>query len=92
VRLRTIFTSHMASVLAAVAREGTGLAWLPRNLVDADIKAGKLVRAGDPKWDAPIQIELFRPRSRQNPAAEIMWSTVLEQNRASLEKSGEDLA
>jgi DNA-binding transcriptional LysR family regulator len=87
-RLRTVFTSHMATVLAAVAREGTGLAWLPRNLVEADLKSGRLVRAGEARWEAPIQIELFRPRSRQNPAAEVIWSSVLEHSRTG-EKSGE---
>ncbi len=87
VRLRTVFTSHMATVLAAVAREGTGLAWLPYELVEGDLQAGRLVRAGAAQWDAPIQIELFRPRPRQNPAAEAVWSIVLEQSRANPRKS-----
>ena len=33
--------------------------------------------------NAPIQIELSRPRPRQNPAAEAIWSSVMEQSRAS---------
>jgi DNA-binding transcriptional LysR family regulator len=81
VRLKTVFTSHMASVLAAVARDGTGLAWAPQNLVEADLKSGRLVRAGGPIWDAPIHIELFRPKSPQNPAAEAVWAKALEHNK-----------
>lgn len=95
VRLRTVFTSHMATVLAAVARDGNGLAWLPRNLVDDDLRSGRLVRAGDARWDAPIQIELFRPRSRQNPAAELVWNIALKQHRShqdSLEPAEEDVS
>jgi LysR family transcriptional regulator, hypochlorite-specific transcription factor HypT len=88
VRLRTVFTSHMATVLAAVARDGSGVAWLPRSLVEAELASGALVRAGGPKWDAPIQIELFRPRSRQNPAAEVVWSIVAEHCRGSQTRPG----
>ena len=87
VRLKTVFTSHMASVLAAVARDGTGLAWAPRNLVESDLKSGRLVRAGDTTWDAAIQIELFRPKSPQNAAAEAVWGKAVEYSKETKEGS-----
>jgi DNA-binding transcriptional LysR family regulator len=71
--LSAVFQSHVATVLAAMARSGRGLAWLPQSLVDADLAAGTLVRAGPPTFDVPIAIRLVRPRARQSAAAEQFW-------------------
>lgn len=68
------FTSHVATVLAAMARAGRGLAWLPLSLIAQDLEQGTLVRAGTTRWDVPIDIRLFRPRARQNAAAEAFWA------------------
>lgn len=72
--LAPVFTSHVATVLAAMARAGRGLAWLPLSLITQDLEQGTLVRAGATRWDVPIDIRLFRPRARQNPAAEAFWT------------------
>jgi LysR family transcriptional regulator, hypochlorite-specific transcription factor HypT len=74
--LAPIFTSHAVMVLAAMARDGYGLAWLPASLVQADIDAGRLVRAGDAQWDVPMEIRLYRPRARQSATAEAFWALV----------------
>jgi DNA-binding transcriptional LysR family regulator len=65
------FSSHLAGVLAAMARDGRGLAWLPLSLVADDLAAGRLVRAGAD--EVPMEIRLFRPKARQSPAAEAFW-------------------
>lgn len=67
------FTAHVATVLAAMARAGRGLAWLPTSLIARDLADGGLVRAGDETWDVPIDIRLYRPRARQTVAAEAFW-------------------
>ncbi len=72
--LEPVFTSHLASVLKSMARSGRGLAWSPLSLAEADLAQGALVRAGDAAWDIPIEIRLFRPRSRQSQAAEAFWA------------------
>ncbi len=74
--LEPIFTSHLATVLRAVARDGRGVAWLPLSLAGDDIATGQLVRAGGPEWDAAVEIRLFRPRARQNQAAEAFWAAL----------------
>ncbi len=74
--IETVVTAHLASVLRAMVRDGRGIAWLPLCLAQSDIDNGTLVRAGEPEWDADMEIHLFRPRARQNPAAEDFWSTV----------------
>lgn len=68
-----VFSSHLASVLAAMAREGRGIAWAPHSLIGDDLKTGRLVRVGEPSDDVPMEIRLFRPKPRQSPAAEALW-------------------
>jgi DNA-binding transcriptional LysR family regulator len=67
------FSSHLASVLAAMAREGRGIAWSPLSLVADDLEAGRLVRVASEEDDVPIAIHLYRPKARQTPAAEALW-------------------
>lgn len=81
--LFTSFTSHVALVLATMAHEGRGIVWSPLSLVANDIAAGRLVPAGGESWNIQIEIRLFRPRSRQSPAAERFWSHISTQNNLS---------
>lgn len=76
VRLESVFTSHLATVLQAMARDGRGIAWLPLSLVVEDLAAGRLERAGGAEWDLAVDIRLIRSRARQSPAAEAFWSLV----------------
>ncbi|MGV6873067.1 LysR family transcriptional regulator [Pseudochelatococcus sp. B33] len=76
--LTTVFTSHVATVLLAMTRNGRGLAWLPLSLVQPFLESGELVRAGEEKWDIPIIIRIFRPRLRQSPTVERFWSFLKE--------------
>lgn len=77
-RPRPTFASHLASVLAAMAREGRGVAWSAMSLVERDLASGSLVRAGAPRDEVPIEIRLWRPRARQSPSAEAFWSRLLK--------------
>ena len=82
-RLEPVFTSHVASVLKTMAAAGTGLAWSPMSLVNDDLQAGILVRAGDSFWNIPIAIHLFRPQSRLSKAAESVWAQLSGTNQPS---------
>ncbi|HEY0597127.1 LysR substrate-binding domain-containing protein [Sphingopyxis sp.] len=70
--LNPVFTSHTL-VLARMAKDGKGLAWLPRTIVADELAKGSLVRAGDASWDIPVDIRLYRPRARQSQSAEALW-------------------
>ncbi|MFV3077656.1 LysR family transcriptional regulator [Niveispirillum fermenti] len=74
--LHPIFTSHLASVLTAMARDGRGVAWTALSLVADDLASGALVRAAPVEEDVPIEIRLWRPKARQAPAAEALWSRI----------------
>ncbi|MFG1410169.1 LysR family transcriptional regulator [Xanthobacter sp. VTT E-85241] len=70
------FTSHLAGVLATLARDGRGIAWVPLSLVAADLEAERLARAGSADDQVAMDIRLFRPRARQNAAVEALWTAV----------------
>jgi DNA-binding transcriptional LysR family regulator len=72
-RFTTVFTSHTL-ILARMAKDAKGLAWLPLSIVADDLQQGTLVRAGDAHWDIPVDVRLYRPRGRHSPSAEIFWS------------------
>jgi LysR family transcriptional regulator, hypochlorite-specific transcription factor HypT len=63
-------------LLIDMAREGRGVTWAPQSLVQNDLDSGRLVRAGDARWNIEIGICLFRSRARMTNAAETFWSAV----------------
>jgi DNA-binding transcriptional LysR family regulator len=78
--LTPVFTSHLGIVLKTLAADGRGIAWSPQSLVRDDLASGgNLMRAGDPDWDIPVEIRLFRPRARQNEKAEHFWTALTGQ-------------
>src|SRR3954469_6104190 len=74
VHSETGFTSHLAATLMTMAREGHGVAWLPRTLAEEDLSRGRLVRAGPEQFDIPIEIRLFKSPDCRNHAADELWS------------------
>lgn len=76
--VKQVFRSHLASLLLTWARDGRGLAWVPLTLAQDDLASGQLVRAGNAEWDVPIDIKLFRLRTRRSPAVEAFWTRALQ--------------
>ncbi|NHF72014.1 LysR family transcriptional regulator [Paracoccus xiamenensis] len=72
----------MSSVLAAtnmeMAKAGQGIAFLPLSLAEADLQAGRLIRAGAPVDDIPVEIAIYRPRSRLSPHCEAFWRKITQ--------------
>jgi len=71
-----VFTSHLATVLRAMALDGRGIAWLPESLIADDLTRGNLVRAAGREHNAPVEVRLFRAKARQSPAAEEFWAAL----------------
>jgi LysR family transcriptional regulator, hypochlorite-specific transcription factor HypT len=63
-------------LLIDMARQGRGITWAPRSLVQDDLTSGRLLRAAAEDWDIEIGICLFRSRTRMTNAAEAFWSAV----------------
>ena len=72
----TRFTSQLAATLATMARDGHGVAWLPRTLTSEDQRRGQLVRAGSERFDIPVEIRLFRSLETRNRAADELWDDI----------------
>jgi DNA-binding transcriptional LysR family regulator len=72
-RPEPVFTAHLATLLKTMALEGRGVAWLPLSLIEAELKDGRLVKAGHREWSIEVEIRLFRRQGRELPAAEAFW-------------------
>jgi DNA-binding transcriptional LysR family regulator len=70
----TGLTSHLAATLMNMARDGHGVAWLPRTLAAEDIERGCLVRACPELFDVEIEIRLFRSLECRNHTADALWT------------------
>lgn len=74
--LSTVFTAVNGALLREMALEGRGVAWLPNVLVAQDLRAGKLVDAGDGNYRLPIQIRLYRQPALMTQVAEALWNVI----------------
>jgi len=79
--LEPCYENSMAEALRAMAVHGHGLAWLPHMAVRDDLRSGRLARAGDERWDIPLQIRLYRSLSASQPRVEAIWEHVLAAHR-----------
>ncbi|MBV2361575.1 LysR family transcriptional regulator [Thalassococcus sp. CAU 1522] len=73
-RLRTVYENSMAGALRIRARNGDGVAWLPKSLVQPDLDGGILVRTGHPDWVVDLSIRLFRNKERSNRVTRAIWT------------------
>ncbi|MGR3758158.1 MAG: LysR family transcriptional regulator [Tranquillimonas sp.] len=74
--LETVVRSRLAATLLEMARQGRGLAWLPRSLARAEIESGALADAADGARTVPLDITLFRPAITLGSTAERFWDRV----------------
>lgn len=73
--LKTVFASHLAMVLKALAVDGKGVAWIPRSMAQDEFDTkGRLMLAGGDQWTVAVKIALFRPRARMTDMAEAFWT------------------
>jgi DNA-binding transcriptional LysR family regulator len=81
-----IFTSHLASVLTAMARDGRASPG-PRKVWSRTIWQAAGWYAPAPDDDVPIEIRLWRPKARQSAAAEALWSRILKAHSSPAERA-----
>ncbi len=72
-RLTSIYENSMAGALRIRARDGLGVAWLPRSLVEADIDANLLTVAGAKAWWIDVEIRLHRLQQNRNTLILKIW-------------------
>jgi len=75
--LQVITESDFAESLHEQALQGAGMAWLPRALVAADLKAGSLVLAGLSAEPIRYEIRLYRSRHVREPHLQKIWAAAI---------------
>ena len=72
--LAVVYENSMAGALRIRARDGTGVAWLPRSLVTPDLDSGVLTLAGTLEWEVPLDIRLYRMQDHSNRLTRAIWT------------------
>ncbi|HEV7305487.1 LysR family transcriptional regulator [Ensifer sp.] len=71
-----VHEGSMSVGLKAMAEAGWGIAWVPESLMAAELAAGSLVRAADPRWDISVEIRLYRARENRRPVIARVWQSL----------------
>ncbi len=76
--LEPVYETDMAESLKAMALEGHGLAFLPASSVRKDVRARRLVSAGDGSgWELTMEVRIYRERPEVarmvKPGAAALW-------------------
>lgn len=56
---------------------GYGMSWLPERNVATELAQGTLVRAGDTRWDVPMELRLYRHQSHHHAELDRFWSELI---------------
>lgn len=73
-RLLSVYENPIAGSLLIRVREGSGVAWLPESLIEADITTSTLLRTGDDAWTVELDIRLYRNEQESNNLTRSIWS------------------
>ncbi len=71
--LMTINENMLSVSVKAMIKEGFGIGWLPHRLVSDNFAYNNLTKAGDSRWNIPLQIRLYRLRNSQRPTLNPFW-------------------
>ena len=83
-RLQSVYENSMAGALLMRARDGSGLAWLPESLIEADLERNTLVRTGSDSWTVALDIRLHRNKKHSNHLTRSIWSFLKARQSLSL--------
>lgn len=69
---------HSVSVKAMV-KEGFGVGWLLKRLVNESLAYNSLSLAGDAQWNIPLEIRLYRLKNSQRETLDPFWEKMREE-------------
>ncbi|KAB8306241.1 LysR family transcriptional regulator [Erwinia endophytica] len=79
--LVAIYENGMSINLKAMTMAGSGVAWLPESLLQAELESGALVRAGNTSWDVPLDIRLYRQPVLRAESARLLWQCAADSEK-----------
>lgn len=78
VHLITLNESVQSANIKELVIQGYGLGWLPLRTARHALDSGELVRAGDTRWDVPLELRLYRKRQHRHPGLDELWQQLQE--------------
>lgn len=89
-KFRTVFESPLSESLRRVALHGTGVAWLPAELVATDLAAGALIRLPGDDLAPEVMITAYRLAAPRSPMVEALWRLLEERDTLAGPSGAED--
>jgi len=80
--LETCYEGDMAVQVMQMAREGYGLAWLPKSAAQEELARGTLVPAGSDAWNEELEIRSYRTNGNNNATMQAFWSALKHDSEA----------
>ncbi len=75
-RLRVVYENGLSGSLLSVARQGAGVAWVPRRIAQPFLDRGDIVVVGDETLQAQFDIVGYRRKRKGPPLFEKFWSSL----------------
>jgi DNA-binding transcriptional LysR family regulator len=79
--LRAVIETDSADAAHEFVLRGFGVAWLPRSMVAADCRQGRMVEVGDRSHRVPLEVRLYRSRNPLGTLGEALWQATVESSR-----------
>lgn len=80
--LRAAIEIDSADAAHEFVLRGFGVAWLPRSMVAADCRQGRMVEVGHKSHEVPLEVRLYRSRNPLGTLAEALWQATVETSGA----------
>lgn len=72
-RLMPLNENIQSASIKALVKQGYGMGWLPGRMTEKSEQFGSLIRAGDPRWDVPVEIRLIRLQRSRSDDLLTLW-------------------
>ncbi|WP_298453078.1 LysR family transcriptional regulator [uncultured Marinobacter sp.] len=80
VNLLPLNENTQSASIKALVKQGFGMGWLPSRMTEKSEQFGSLTRAGDERWDVPLEIRLIRLREPRSEDLLTLWKTLDNQH------------
>ncbi|EPJ45197.1 MAG: hypothetical protein OFPI_37650 [Osedax symbiont Rs2] len=76
IKIKHCYQSSLSEALKALVLKGKGIAYLPRSIVEDELRTGELVLIQELLQSVPLQIILYRLKHSQSVQAQQLWEQV----------------
>jgi len=80
VNLLPLNENTQSASIKALVKQGYGMGWLPSRMTEKSEHFGSLTRAGDERWDVPLEIRLIRLCEPRSDDFLTLWKTLENQH------------